>query len=178
MKITTLEEAFEAVQKNGWHLYYVPEDLRTPELCKITVEQYGGNLKYVPEARRTPELCKLAVENNGDALYHVPKALRTPELCKLSVVNHGLALRFVPNPKSFFIMYPEFLPQYFKETRKKDQDSDIISLLIQTTNNKVIDEIGNKINLYKIRKKDLPFLIGCKNPTITDFLNANFKASK
>jgi hypothetical protein len=60
----------------------------------------------------------------------------------------------------------------------KDQDPDLISLLIQTTNNNIIDEIGDEIDLDLIQEKDLPFLIGCKNPIITNFLNDNFKTSK
>jgi hypothetical protein len=199
MKITTLEEAFEAVRINLWNLMFVPEALKTPELCKIVVENYGRALDYVPEALKTPELCKIAVEQHGWALEYVPEALKTPELCriaveqygqalqfvpealktpelyKLSVKNSSFALQYVPNQKSFLTTYPEFLPKYFEITDKKKQDPNLISLLIQTANNKVIDEIGNKINLYKIRKKDLPFLVGCQNKAITDFLNKKFK---
>ena len=71
--------------------------------------------------------------------------------------------------------YPEFLPEYFDIAEKEEQDPDIISLLIQTTNNDIIDEIGNLINITIIQEKDLPFLIGCKNPALTDFLNKKFK---
>jgi hypothetical protein len=200
--ITTLEETFEKVRKYGWHLYFVPEDLRTPELCKIAVEKNGRALEsvpedlktpelcriavekseealeYVPEALKTPELCKIAMEQDGRTLKYVPKVLKTPELCIIAVKNNRWALQYVPNQKSFLTTYPEFLPIYFRNTLKKDQDPDLISRLIQTTNNDIIDEIGNQINLNLIQKKDLPFLIGCKNPTITGFLNENFKTSK
>jgi hypothetical protein len=91
------------------------------------------------------------------------------------VENENNALYYVPNQKSFLTTFPEFLPLYFRNTLKKDQDPDLISLLIQTTNNNIIDEIGYKINPFKIRKKDLPFLIGCQNKAITDFLNKKFK---
>jgi DNA replication protein DnaD len=128
--ITTIEEAFEAVRRVGWNLMFVPEALKTPELCIIAVK------------------------------------------------NNRWALEYVPNQKSFLTTYPEFLPIYFRNTLKEDQDPNLISLLIQTTNNDIIDEIGNLINLNLIQGKDLPFLIGCKKPTITNFLNENFKASK
>jgi hypothetical protein len=200
--ITILEEAFEKVREYGWTLEYVPEvlktpelcklavernetallhvpeNLKTPELCKIAVEQCGSALDYVPEALKTPELCMIAVENYGVALEHVPETLKTSDLCKIAVENEGYALEYVPNQKSFLTTYPEYLPQYFKQTLKKDQDPDLISLLIQTTNNDIIDEIGDEINLTLIQGKDLPFLIGCKNPIITNFLNDNFKTSK
>jgi len=91
------------------------------------------------------------------------------------VKNNDRALQFVPNQKSFLITYPEFLTPYFDITYKEDQDPDIISLLIQTTNNDIIDEIGDQINLNLIQEKDLPFLIGCKSRIFTDFLNKKFK---
>jgi hypothetical protein len=157
------------------YLHDVPDNLKTPELCKIAVEENEWALKYVPKALKTPELCKFAVENNAGVLEFVPKALRTSKLYKIAVENDEDALKYVPNQKSFLITYPELLPQYFSTTKKKYQDPDLISLLIQTANNKVIDEIGDEINLYKIRKKDLPFLIGCQNKAITNFLNKKFK---
>jgi hypothetical protein len=101
--------------------------------------------------------------------------MKTPELCKFAVENRGYALKFIPNQKSFLTTYPEFLPLYFKTFYIDNQDPDLISLLIQTTNNDIIDEIGNLINLTLIQEKDLPFLIGCKNPALTDFLNKKFK---
>jgi hypothetical protein len=87
----------------------------------------------------------------------------------------GETLRHVPNQKYFLTTYPEFLPIYFRRTYVEDQDPDLISLLIQTTNNDVIDKIGIWINRDLIQEKDLPFLVGCKNPVITDFLNKKFK---
>jgi hypothetical protein len=197
--IKTLEEAFNEVRKDGSYLQYVPEalktpklckiaveqniraleyvpeTLRTPELCKLTVEKNGRALYFVPEALRTLELCKIAVENDGVALYHVPEVLKTPELYKIAVENEGRTLHSVPNQKSFLTTYPEFLSLYFRITYKGKQDPDLISLLIQTTNNDIIDEIGDRINLDLIQEKDLPFLIGCQNKAITNFLNKKFK---
>jgi len=202
MKITTLGKAFKEVRRNGMYLKYVPEALMTPELCKIAVEENGWTLLYVPEILKTPELCKLAIEQFGNVLKHVPEALKTSdlcmiaveqdgwaleyvpedlktsELCKIAVEENEWALYYVPNQKSFLATYPEFLPLYFRKILKEDQDPDLISLLILTASNNVIDEIGDKINLTLIQEKDLPFLVGCKNPTITDFLNDNFKTSK
>jgi hypothetical protein len=95
------------------------------------------------------------------------------------VEKNGRALQFVPYQKSFLTTYPEFLPEYFDIiTVKEEQDPDLISLLIQTTNNDVIDKIGDLINLALIQEKVLPFLVGCKNPIITNFLNKKFKTKK
>jgi hypothetical protein len=164
-----------AVKDISWALEYVPETMKTPELCKIAVENYGWALLYVPETLKTPELCKIAVEYYGYILQYVPEALKTPELCKLAVENSGEALLYVPNQKTFLTTYPEFLSLYFRITYKGKQDPDIISLLILTASNNVLDKIGDKINLDLIQEKDLPFLVGCRNKIITDFLNKKFK---
>ena len=68
------QEHLEKVKENGYYLAYVPENLRTPEICEIAVKKDGGDLKHVPEELKTQELCKIAVENNhGWALEYVPE---------------------------------------------------------------------------------------------------------
>jgi hypothetical protein len=78
------------------NLHYVPDELRTKELCEIAVKQDGNTLVFVPLELKTKELCELAVKNNGNALRYVPLKLRTKELCELAVKNNGNALRYVP----------------------------------------------------------------------------------
>ena len=46
----------------GWVLAYVPEDMRTYELCEIAVKNEGWALEFVPKELKTPELCELAVK--------------------------------------------------------------------------------------------------------------------
>jgi hypothetical protein len=45
------------------------------------VQQYGWALQWVPEALKTPELCLAACQQDGEALQWVPESLKTPELC-------------------------------------------------------------------------------------------------
>jgi predicted DNA-binding WGR domain protein len=109
-----------AVQENPWTLYYVPQALRTEEICAAAfagnektlryapriiqtekfflaaVQQIGSALEYVPEVLRTPEICLAAVQQNGRALYYVPEALRMPEICLAAVQQSGFALEYVP----------------------------------------------------------------------------------
>lgn len=77
-------------------LRLVPDEWKTPEQCRASVEQLGWTLVYVPQALRTPDLCLVAVQQDGEALKHVPLALRTPELCLAAVQQDGEALEFVP----------------------------------------------------------------------------------
>jgi Domain of unknown function (DUF4116) len=85
-----------AVSQEGWTLGSVPKQLRTPEICKLAVSQEGRALNAVPFNIRTPELCKLAVSQNGRALLFVPEELKTPEICKIAVSQDGVGLLYVP----------------------------------------------------------------------------------
>ena len=66
-------------------LKFIPDHLKSPELCLIAVTQNSKNLKFVPEDMRTYELCEIAVKNEGWALEFVPKEFKTKELCEIAV---------------------------------------------------------------------------------------------
>ena len=80
----------------GWVLEFVPEHLKSPELCNIAVNDGNWVLGFVPEELRTKKLCEIAVEKNGWQLQHVPEEFKTIELCEVAVTNSGWALEFVP----------------------------------------------------------------------------------
>lgn len=86
-----------AVEEDGMALKYVPDKLKTPELCKIAVEDGGMTLEYVPDKLITFELCKLAVEDDVTSLSCVPDKFKTPELCKIAVEDIGSALEYIPD---------------------------------------------------------------------------------
>ena len=45
-------------------LKFIPENLITPELCRLAVAYSGHALDYVPEKFKTPELRRVAAEDN------------------------------------------------------------------------------------------------------------------
>ena len=51
-KITTAAKALAKGTRKGEDLEYVPEHLKTEELCLIAVKQDAEALEYVPEARQ------------------------------------------------------------------------------------------------------------------------------
>jgi hypothetical protein len=84
------------VQNSGVALEYVPEELKTPELCLIAVQGNGWSLVYVPKIFITVELCLTAVKNRGIALKHVPREFKTPGICLCAVQNSQRAFEYVP----------------------------------------------------------------------------------
>ena len=70
------QEHLEKVKENGYYLAYVPEELRTKELCEMAVNSRGYALAFVPIEMRTEELCEKAVQKSGRALAYVPKEFK------------------------------------------------------------------------------------------------------
>jgi hypothetical protein len=90
-----------ALRQNGAALKYVPETLRTGEMCRTAVTHNGAAqdeevLDYVPQTLRTYDLCRLSVQKNGDTLHYVPQKLRTDAMCRIAVTQNGRALQYVP----------------------------------------------------------------------------------
>lgn len=102
-------------------LLYVPDDLKTAELCSIAVFNDGRAihsvpvnlityelclnavktnnmcvLELIPERYKTSELCLEAVRNYGLHLKNVPAELKTQELCSIAVKQNAISLYFVP----------------------------------------------------------------------------------
>lgn len=95
--LRTLDVCLAACQQNGTAMEFVPERLKTPGFCMEAVQADWRALQFVPEALKTPGLCMVAVRGGGWALKVVPEALKTPELCMEAVRKNGWALWWVPN---------------------------------------------------------------------------------
>ena len=99
-KLRTKELCELAVQQNGRALDYVPARYKTKEFCELAVSHNGYALKYIPNTffkkYKDYNMCKIAVEQNGLSLEYVPEKLKTPELCELAVKQYGWTLEYVP----------------------------------------------------------------------------------
>jgi hypothetical protein len=84
------------VRQNGYALQYVPENLKTAEMCLAAVKEEAGSLPYVPENLKTAEICLVAVKKDGYAIQYVPPNLMTAEMCLERVKKDGKALEDVP----------------------------------------------------------------------------------
>jgi hypothetical protein len=57
-----------------------PDERKTEEMCLKQVRKKGINLLYVPDRLKTYEMCKIAVTDDFGAFQCVPVKLLTPEL--------------------------------------------------------------------------------------------------
>ena len=100
--ILSVEAAIVAVERNGYALRYVPDELKSEAVCAKAVENDGEALRYVPDELKSEAVCAKAVENDGEALQYVPDELKSEAVCAKAVENDGEALRYVLK-KSLFI---------------------------------------------------------------------------
>jgi len=78
-------------------VHYLPDELKTEEICLAAVQQNGKTLEFVPGALKTEALCLAAVQQDGVAIKFVPNELITEELCIAAVRNVSYALEYVPD---------------------------------------------------------------------------------
>ena len=90
----TVEEALEAVKRNGCALQYVKD--QTEAVCLEAVKEDGDALQYVKD--QTEAVCLEAVKRNGCALQYVKD--QTEAVCLEAVKEDGDALQYV-NPFVF-----------------------------------------------------------------------------
>ncbi|MBO4297035.1 MAG: ADP-ribosylglycohydrolase family protein, partial [Desulfovibrio sp.] len=90
---------------------FLPERAKTPEVCAVAVSLSASALQYVPEALRTEELCLASVRRPEDeslgmfwdpqdspaALQFVPERFRTERFCAEAAGADWRALQFVPD---------------------------------------------------------------------------------
>ena len=102
----------DEVKKDGFNLRFVPEELRTKELCELAVKDEALTLQYVPEELRTYKLCYVAIKNDGTTLEFVPEELRTKELCDIALAHGDLSDELLE----------AFVPEEFKEELAEKYD--------------------------------------------------------
>jgi hypothetical protein len=90
-----------AVQKNGFALVYVKDDLKTNNILLAAVRQNGHVLEHIEDDLKTADVLLEAVRNNGLALRYVNfkiiDASTAFKVCMEAVKTHGVALQYVPD---------------------------------------------------------------------------------
>ena len=86
-----------AVSNDGGALFYVPEELRTYEICFAAACNSYEALAYIPRQWMAGEkgeiLCRAAIEADGRAIKYVPSRLLSAELALLAVKHSDLCAK-------------------------------------------------------------------------------------
>ena len=86
-----------AVRNNQWVLRFIPDHLKTQELCKRVVEKYPYRLGIVPDHLKIREMCEGAVEKYPYSLKYIPNRFKTQEICDKAVRDDPSSLRYLPD---------------------------------------------------------------------------------
>ena len=70
----------EAVRANPWVLKFMPDELKTLELCREAIRRNGLMISHVPSELASKELCLEAIAQNVQAVLFAPAKLLTPAL--------------------------------------------------------------------------------------------------
>lgn len=115
----TAEVCRAAVEEDGWQLENVPEEMKTPELCRKALETeagfgndfHRGLVQHIPFAEVCMEVLKECRENNPEELYGVavetsgmsavgrggvPKSLLTPDVYVSCAAHSRESLMMIP----------------------------------------------------------------------------------
>jgi hypothetical protein len=94
----TMEMCKRAVRSNSANVKYVPHIFITEELCaEIIGDPRGGHLKYVPQHMRSRQICEVAVRLRGSDLLHVPRSVLTADFLRATIEYSGENLCYVPD---------------------------------------------------------------------------------
>jgi hypothetical protein len=89
------------IEKNPIEIRKIKKDLliKYPELCNISISYSGFFMDYVPEELKTLELCKLGLKTDGRAIIFTPKVIRidNPELYSIAIKKSPFLISYVPN---------------------------------------------------------------------------------
>ncbi len=90
-----------AEQSGGWALEFVPERVKTPELCRkcFFARLDAGPIAFMPAdvLEQLPDVCAGAIRRRPSMLGYVPEAARTPGMCLYAVSCAPETVRFVPD---------------------------------------------------------------------------------
>lgn len=86
------------VKQHGLALEFVPDVMKSPELCLAAFETSKYAMQYIPENTviyTTEESALAAVNRDGIILKHVSGQCRTKEVCLAAINNNIAAMRYI-----------------------------------------------------------------------------------
>ena len=94
---TSSKISIGVVIKNLEMLKFVPDHLRTKQMCKHALKRLPLGIRYVPDKYRSQQMCHKAILENGGTLESVPDCYKNQQMCDETVANYPHALKFVPD---------------------------------------------------------------------------------
>ena len=103
-----------AVKQNGSALKYVKT--KTPEICKLAIQQNYLSIEFIPECMKTYEICiatarninlKIRYYSHQNILEFIPNDMQTDELYKIVIEKNSDSIKFIPPHYLHYLHYQE-----------------------------------------------------------------------
>jgi hypothetical protein len=89
------------IEKNPIEIRKIKKEIliKYPELCNISVAHSGFLMDYIPNELKTLELCKLGLKTDGRAIIFTPKSIleKNPELYSIAVERLPFIISHIPD---------------------------------------------------------------------------------
>ena len=116
---------------------YIPDELKTQDMCDITLNEYSKNLlylpyeiktqiinfRYIPNKFKSQTMCDIAFKKNQINLAHIPKEYITQNMCNIAANNPHI-FKYIPiefltqnickTVVSFYPWYIQYIPEDLK----------------------------------------------------------------
>ena len=92
-----VEKQEEDWRNDPWVLRFIPDHLKTQEMCIEALETGLWKLEDVPDRFKTKEMCIKAIEVDPWSLKHALDHLKMQEMCDEGVRDDSSSLQFVPD---------------------------------------------------------------------------------
>ena len=119
-EITNEAEALAAVKEDGAALRYVPDELKTAELCLEAVKRNQWAIQYVPEELKTEEIMEKVT---------IRKLTEEEKQKIIFVINDLLSHDIPKKPTEYDVLMKQKLEEFTAIYLKDDEPSRIESLL-------------------------------------------------
>lgn len=134
---------------NGYFLKYVPEEIKTKDLCLEAVKKFPHSIEHIPKKFITSEFYLEIAKENGDILKRVPSEMISEQMCIEAVRNNEYSIKYVPEEFKTSDVYLELVKHKYtglKDVPKEKRTWKICLYTIEKNNAINYEDIPSEIS--------------------------------
>lgn len=82
---------------NGNVLFFIPDEYKTEELCKLAVAKNPSAIKFVPEKYLTDDVLQTAIKHDASIIKLIPNDLKTPDFYNMAFKTNINCKQYIPD---------------------------------------------------------------------------------
>ena len=181
------QELANLAYKYQWNIRCIPSKFITKQMCLEVLSNIAALIEYIPKRYIDEDTVLVAMSSGiltGSAV--IPESLLTEELLiKLAELDaqsgsgHGIqsfyrlkgwTTSWNTQIEELWVKVLKIYPRGLTFIDKNSQSDAIITAFLENAPIELVDDLVSYINLRKLKKEHVPFLIGSKDQTILDLI--------